>query len=443
MNKALHLLIIASIALSAMGQSLSLNIKNKFIPKQPGYELFDMSITTDISNLNQVKSSTSDKMQLDSLISQTWDEEGSQWILSGKEIYGYDEEGKNISDQRLVWNQINNQWEYDYKSEYTYNEDGNIKEYLHCNWNDEDSGWMCYSKEQLTYNLSGGRESYYFFEWNESSGSWDTSYIAKYFYDTIVNITTVLSFQFNDYLNKWDTTSKTEYHSNEFSKDTLQMYFTKNDSSGIWYPMMKIEYDYDSTVNNTSYCCYLAKDSLHTLSPNLKVTYSYDEFNNWDVIYSYEWNSSDSTWELESKSKITYDYSFSKEDFVLPYFYTGYNFNNMLFQSVSYSRNEEDWIMDDLTTYYFSVPHTTSGLNTNESEQRLKVFPNPASDYIMINLNDQSGIVELYDLQGRLVLSQEVQNELPVSVLQLNNGIYFYRVNSEGVVSTGKLIIKK
>ena len=70
------------------------------------------------------------------------------------------------------------------------------------------------------------------------------------------------------------------------------------------------------------------------------------------------------------------------------------------------------------------------------------LFPNPANtDYITIK-TFVNGVkhVEIFDINGRLVLSQKISSEV-LSISEFDSGLYFVKVTLEGKSSTSKLII--
>ncbi len=74
--------------------------------------------------------------------------------------------------------------------------------------------------------------------------------------------------------------------------------------------------------------------------------------------------------------------------------------------------------------------------------------PNPATDVVRLNWKDQkryakSAQVEVFDLRGRLVLSQRTAND-QLNVSNLPSGTYFMRISSDGkLMGTSKIIIVK
>lgn len=85
----------------------------------------------------------------------------------------------------------------------------------------------------------------------------------------------------------------------------------------------------------------------------------------------------------------------------------------------------------------------TELLKIKDAQNYMKVFPNPASDYIMLEGDFLSDIC-LYDLSGRIVFQQK--NIVPQSIIALPNlkkGLYLLKaVNQKGEISTQKLQIQ-
>ena len=79
-------------------------------------------------------------------------------------------------------------------------------------------------------------------------------------------------------------------------------------------------------------------------------------------------------------------------------------------------------------------------------EQYLKVFPNPASDYVTIALaNATQSEYSLYDIAGREIAKGVLTAETPVrlDLSHLANGVYYIKVLGENFRSTEKIIVSK
>jgi hypothetical protein len=67
----------------------------------------------------------------------------------------------------------------------------------------------------------------------------------------------------------------------------------------------------------------------------------------------------------------------------------------------------------------------------------IHIFPNPSTDWIKIDGLKETFHVQIFDIAGKLVLSQECQIEETINISGLNAGMYIVHVqNSEGVFST-------
>lgn len=83
----------------------------------------------------------------------------------------------------------------------------------------------------------------------------------------------------------------------------------------------------------------------------------------------------------------------------------------------------------------------------HDNDNIFKLYPNPASDYVIIELEDNSSIgnIEVYNLTGQLVLKREINGEqkIPLNLTGINSGIYLVVVNIQGTVKVQKLIKKQ
>ena len=107
------------------------------------------------------------------------------------------------------------------------------------------------------------------------------------------------------------------------------------------------------------------------------------------------------------------------------------------------------WV-DDLKIYNYAISATEvsnlfnyNALSTQDfNTQNLKatIFPNPATDVLNIQIENEIKSVEIYSLLGQKVISE---NSKQIKLSNLVKGIYSIRIEDEnGAVTTQKLIIK-
>jgi hypothetical protein len=99
---------------------------------------------------------------------------------------------------------------------------------------------------------------------------------------------------------------------------------------------------------------------------------------------------------------------------------------------------------DSRSTVIFRVePDGTLPVGLANSPERtsVSVYPNPGQDQIHIETGNSYGVFSMYNLNGQIVLSQELKGKEVLGTEDLTQGIYFYRfVNSQGEVASGKWV---
>jgi hypothetical protein len=98
-------------------------------------------------------------------------------------------------------------------------------------------------------------------------------------------------------------------------------------------------------------------------------------------------------------------------------------------------------VTQDIT--YTATFDVETGITDIEASA-LTIYPNPATDNICIILpeNVHSAVFTLYDMQGKILIKQEVSNKETVAIDKFASGIYIYSVRTDKQNHTGKLIRK-
>lgn len=99
----------------------------------------------------------------------------------------------------------------------------------------------------------------------------------------------------------------------------------------------------------------------------------------------------------------------------------------------------------DLWCYEWKI---SVGINEYDKESLIKIFPNPTSDFININLSKAKDVsklqFKLFTLDGKEVLKSNLIDESTnLDVTHLSNGIYIYTITDENLklISSEKIII--
>jgi len=119
--------------------------------------------------------------------------------------------------------------------------------------------------------------------------------------------------------------------------------------------------------------------------------------------------------------------------FEYKYFY-GEGWDNGEFEGME---NREVTVSDDMIFDDVWALHTVSVVENELAENSLNLFPNPVRNTLNVEYNDIINEIRVFDLTGRMVLSQNVNaNAVSFNVSELNQGVYIMQVmTNTGVVS--------
>ncbi|HKC69080.1 MAG TPA: T9SS type A sorting domain-containing protein [Bacteroidia bacterium] len=88
---------------------------------------------------------------------------------------------------------------------------------------------------------------------------------------------------------------------------------------------------------------------------------------------------------------------------------------------------------------------TTMGITTTKANDLINIYPNPNNGTFTIETagNEKQMAVMVYDINGKLVLSQTIVGKTIINTGNLSSGIYNLSLISNGVVTNKRLIIEK
>ncbi|MFA6260999.1 MAG: T9SS type A sorting domain-containing protein [Bacteroidia bacterium] len=80
----------------------------------------------------------------------------------------------------------------------------------------------------------------------------------------------------------------------------------------------------------------------------------------------------------------------------------------------------------------------------NEMLVHMQIYPNPASEFIQLDLADHSAWIrtEIYTLNGQKVLSEETGFRRRIEIANLNKGIYLVRIETANAVTCKKILVQ-
>ena len=113
------------------------------------------------------------------------------------------------------------------------------------------------------------------------------------------------------------------------------------------------------------------------------------------------------------------------------------------FKSDSTSNNQNGWAIKNIESGY--AVHPTGSLYEN-AKNSFSVFPNPTADFVYFAQNQQMSLtnvtLSLYNAQGELVATANVNSNLRIDIAHYPSGIYFYTISDADakLMQTGKVV---
>lgn len=117
--------------------------------------------------------------------------------------------------------------------------------------------------------------------------------------------------------------------------------------------------------------------------------------------------------------------------------------------------SKDRWEVDDYpcsvlpSTYHqlWTRQSDYTGMTEQESPVRFNLYPNPASDFLVISALPETqafGSVYIYSADGQLLISESIYgNNSAIGLNQLNTGIYLLRVTTREGVFYSKVLVRK
>lgn len=448
----------------------------------------DFTLNTDYNQNNQPISR----------ISLKWNKSNQTWENNAKVEFLYDANQRNNFIISSVWNSMTKQWEITNKDENQFDANGNVI-FLNSYIPSQPGGVLEFrNKTAQTFDAKNNLTSQTKFFFDLNLKQWIGVNKSENDYDSSENKTLQLIYKWDTSKNDWIYKEKYEYKFNATGKQTSMIhslygadkFYTKNSSETIYdtadriiknstydggsatktpygntqyevtfnpngVAQALIYYTWDFSKNDFIYSSKyeysynpdgsLAKRNLYQWNTNtsifeLKTKTDLSSLNNGNLSISIQSNFNEGSWQTAVKNEKEFNLAYPKEQLIYPLKYESL-FDHMLLSDKQYTW-EESWKLTNQTSFYFSKANFTSVVKPEQAG--FKVFPNPASEKITIQLNDseKAGIFELFNVIGKKITLETISNSTQLDVNNIPPGTYFYQIKLKQKVFTGKIIIQ-
>ncbi|KPL14194.1 MAG: hypothetical protein AMS23_04125 [Bacteroides sp. SM1_62] len=342
-----------------------------------------------------------------------WDQVSGQWVNSLKWEDQFDGNGKLILEIYSIWDEVSAQWVNAMKYEMTYDGQGNITTEVGSYWDEDGSQWVLWWKDEYSYT-DGKLTTYLELSWDDMAEVWVEWYKTESTYDGSGNLTLEVT-------QEWD--------------------FLGNE----WINMYKWEYTYDASGNMLTEVEIYWDEDLSQWVNDVKYEYSHDEHGNMTEEVELYWD--EGQWYNDWKGVWAYDMAYTYEDLYVPYWFL-YNIVDMTFYHKPLSMSEylyyeATWYLYYKTTAYYSPFQSTAVADIEGS--MIKLFPNPARDYLTVTWEDKYPRLdlEILDLGGKRVVFRSIDKNETISIEHLSSGMYLYNLSqNRHVIHSGKISVR-
>ena len=346
-------------------------------------QLWDEANTKWMNFQKQIFTYTTSPTLPASVLYQNW-QANSSWLNSHTYYYTYDANGNLTSVVLKFWNAGN--WVNSEQDIYTYNSSNLMTSFLKQNWYVSATNWSNSNLNNYTYTSFNKLLQDSGKKWNASTTSWVNNYQNLYAYDA------------NNYLvkwnyNTWDTTTHTYLQSQQYqytnnaignALETLALNF--NGSS--WDTLYKDVNHYNGCVLPVSLVAFTATNAKEKIQLDWQTS---NEINvsHFNIQRSVNGKDFDNIGQIKAANKTDNIYSY--------YDPLGFSKN-----SSSYYYRLEIIDKDGSKTY-----SEIKQVNILQKELFVKIFPNPAVNYINVTGKNIKQIL-ISDITGKLLLQKDI-----------------------------------
>ena len=293
------------------------------------------------------------------------------------------------------------------------------------------------SKGVITYNNDGTILITEVYNWDAIHNSWAGIY-KWIFHRNSNGLDSCNNCYFMHYYNSpWIDYSKTTYNYDNQGNSTLQIDYTYNESTSNWEYNYKNEYSYDILGRLVH-----SKESLFNLYWELyseeNISYQNDSNHFWTFSHYYHVFYG----LMEGAIENVVDTLVNAADIILPENFPSNSF--MILQDKLYEIDNQNNIISCTNKHSYYYSSTATSIDNEIKDNSIRLFPNPSDDYVIINLPQMSNnaLFRLYNVVGELVIKRRIINGEKVSVRELKSGMYFYNIDQEDQIFSGKLIVQ-
>lgn len=374
------------------------------------------------------------------------------------------------------FNETTNAWDQQVeKDAYTYNTNHQEETWTHFSWDGAMQAWKAQYKRETAYNRQGLIGVTTMYEW--LANSWELKTMSEYFYDYRNKLEEVLIYTWIPANGRWQLSKKKRYRYDTDGKclaENIDNYLVDTETWALvemneytYINGSLIHYIYSSTWDNVSKKWDYSRKQWYLYTPNWELYelhtyrwnntktdwsrislrgYAYDDNGDFNGHGTFYWDEVTTKYDKTLRERYQYDGTIEYKQLKLPYdrmfdqFYFHHKVDTRKLLVAGSGNSEEQY--QEIRYCYSPVDQSTDVDKLVNS--KITIFPNPAAEFLYVEYSGNNNPLsfELYNLQGKKVLSLSKIPTLKIDVRHIAPGVYVYRIVNKQNTESGKLVIE-
>ncbi len=332
-------------------------------------------------------------------------------------------------------------WQGDYGDEFVYDAKGRLAVKISNNLTDSDT-WTAGRKMEYSYDANGFLITETEYYQDTYRKQWTGLTRLEHSLDSLHRDTTVLTYFFYPLDNVWSLGNRDQL-TYDADGHLIRRDIT-NWSNNQWSLNGKYEYIYDTNGNRILEIHSGWSTGTKEWVPSYREEWSFDNKGNLLTQTHFEELGDNHQWTYSVQSSYQYDMNLRSEEVVWPFKPGEFDmpFINVLCSGkLSMRVAETDTLIDFAKINLFYSPMDVLGVKSISSSTPPWLY-NPTTRSLTFGASVSTSTMQLYDLQGRLVLSRQVSGNSSIPLNECSKGLYLIRLNKGKVVIQGMMMVK-
>jgi hypothetical protein len=289
------------------------------------------------------------------------------------------------------------------------------------------------------------------YEWDQTANDWSENWKINYEFDSSGNCIYRDRYNIDDSTKAFVLNWKNDYTYDDNGNLTYKISNNWDGIDSSWIKNYEQNYSYDA-YGNTIFKNKLVWDTItNDWIGDYEENYLYDASGNALLKNKLVWDTTTNKFLTEHQTDYAYDFETQFSEIIYPSEYEYWHISNLKYfdqyantmLQKTYSEQKNNQLEPtEVFNFYYSEKNITS--TNNFAQQKIKVYPNPATNFIQFDGIEKSkqALVELYNLNGEKILSKEINKGRKLAISHLTSGMYLFKLTQDSQINLGKIIKK-